>query len=124
MNLRNSYQNFKQLVHNLLHHLTKSKSQGSFELNKTKVFKVVGKDIYIGGELVNERMRDILRGQAQQFQTTNLYEILDATITDEAYRLALNESGKSGNIEQDVRFAKALYHWNHVLKNIIHALAK
>lgn len=69
-------------------------------------------------------MRDILRGQAQQFQTTNLYEILDATITDEAYRLALNESGKSGNIEQDVRFAKALYHWNHVLKNIIHALAK
>ncbi len=83
-----------------------------------------GSQIYIGGELVTEQMRGILRDQAKTFQTTNLFEVINATIVTEASNLALLQSGKSGDIKEDVRFAKALYHWNHVMKNMINALAK
>lgn len=100
------------------------KSKEDFLSLESKVFLQKGLNIYIGGELITEQMRGILRDQAQNFQTSNLYEILNATIINEASNLALLQSGKSGDIEQDVRFAKALHHWNYVLRNMINALAK
>ena len=87
---------------------------------ENKVFKQKGSNIYIGGVLVDEQMRGILRDQAKSFQTTNLYEILNATITNEAATLALIQSATF----EHVQYAKALHHWNHVLRNLIHALAK
>lgn len=65
-------------------------------------------------------MRDTLRDQARYLKTTNLLEIIDATITNEASNLALIQSANFDHVQ----YAKALYHWNHVLKNMIHALSK
>ena len=91
-----------------------------FSSLESKVFIQQGNNIYIGGILVNDQMRGILRDQAKSFQTTNLFEILNATITNEAGNLALIQSA---NMEH-VQYAKALHHWNHVLKNMIHKLAQ
>lgn len=85
-----------------------------------KVFKQQGDNIFIGGELVTEQMRGILRDQAKNFQTTNLFEILNATITNEAANLALIQSANYDHVQ----YAKALHYWNQVLKKMLHALAK
>lgn len=87
---------------------------------ESKVFTHKGDTIFIGGNAVTEQMRSLLRDQARTFQTSNLFEILDATIVNESADLALRQSA---NFEH-VQYAKALYHWNHVLKNVVHALAK
>lgn len=87
---------------------------------KTRIFEQVGSNIYIGGILVDGQNRDILRDQAKNFQTTQLFEILDATITNEAANLALIQSSNYDHVQ----YAKALHHWNFVLKNMINALAK
>lgn len=84
-----------------------------------KIFKQEGNNIYIGGEIVSETMRSILRDQAKNFQTTNLFEILNATITNEASNLLL----QSGNMEH-LQYGKALHYWNKILKKTINALAK
>jgi len=75
--------------------------------------------IYIGGEAVTEQMRSLLRDQAKQLQSSNLYEIINATAIDEAHKLFL----QSGNMEH-VQYAKALIYWNKVLVKMINALAK
>lgn len=87
---------------------------------ESKVFLQKGESIYVGRELVNETMRSLLRDEAKNFKTTHLYEILNATITNEAANLALIQSSNYDHIQ----YAKALHHWNHVLKNMIHALSK
>jgi hypothetical protein len=95
------------------------KSINFVELEK-RVFSQKGTNIYIGGELVSDTIRGILRDQAKSFSTTNLYDILDATITNEAANLALIQSANFDHVQ----YAKALHHWNHVLKNMINALSK
>jgi len=92
----------------------------NFKTIESKVFLQQGDKIFIGKELVTEQMRAILRDQARYMKTTNLLEILDATITNEAANLALIQSANYDHVQ----YAKALHHWNHVLKNMIHALAK
>lgn len=91
-----------------------------FKTLESKVFTTIGDKIYIGKELVTPQMRDALRDQARYLKTTNLLEIIDATITNEASNLALIQSANFDHVQ----YAKALHHWNHVLKNMIHALAK
>jgi hypothetical protein len=91
-----------------------------FKTLESKVFTIAGDKVYIGRELVTQQMRDVLRDQARYLKTTNLLEILDATITNEAANLALIQSANFDHVQ----YAKALHHWNHVLKNMIHALAK
>lgn len=84
------------------------------------VFQVQGQDIYIGKLKVSEQLKGILSDQATNFKTTNLYDILDATISEEASRLALVQSANWDHVQ----YAKALHHWNHVMKNLIHSLSK
>ena len=96
----------------------------NFKNTEDRVFTTAGDKVYIGKELVTPQMRDILRDQARYFKTTNLFEILIMSIDNEAYNLALIQSGKSGDTKADVDKAKMLHHWNHVLKNMIHALSK
>ncbi len=91
---------------------------------ESRVFLQKGNDIYIGKVLATEQMRSLLKDQAENFKTSNLFEIINATIIQEASDLALLQSGKSGSIEDDVRFAKALHHVNHVITNMINALSK
>lgn len=92
----------------------------NFKSLESKVFTLAGDKVYIGKELVTDQMRAILRDQARYLKTTNLLEIIDATITNEAANLALIQSANFDHVQ----YAKALHHWNHVLKNMIHALAK
>lgn len=88
------------------------------------VFQEKNGVITIGGEEITEQMRGILRDQAENLLTTQLWEVLHASIVNEAYQLALMQSGKSGDIEKDVRFEKALHHWAHFMRNVIVKLAK
>ncbi len=88
------------------------------ELEKSIYLEDKGK-FYIGGELVTEQMRGILRDQAKNFQTSNLFEIIDATIINEASNLFL----QAGNMEH-LQYAKALHYWNNILKKMLNALSK
>lgn len=85
-----------------------------------KVFTSTGKNIYIGGVLITQQVRDLLREQAKYFETSQLWEIINSTAISEAAELALKQSQ---NMEH-VFYAKALHHWAYVMKNIINELKK
>lgn len=91
----------------------------NFKAIESKVFTQKGDSIYVGGELIGETMRSLLRDQARSLQTSNLFEILDATITNEASSLLL----QAGTVEH-LQYGKALHYWNKILKKTINALAK
>lgn len=87
---------------------------------ESRVFTQVGKDIYIGRDKVDATLRSLLRDEAKNLQTTRLWEILNASVVNEAYNLALIQST---DFEQ-VLSAKMLKHWAHFMLNVIHLLAK
>ena len=87
-----------------------------------KVFSEDKGKIFIGGEEINSEMLRVLKDQAFAFRTTQLYETLRATILNEAYDIALIQSGKSGSIENDVQYAKAMKHFMFVVDNILDKL--
>lgn len=89
------------------------------EISK-KVFNQIGDDVYIGGVKVTPVMRTLLRDQAKQLQTSQLWELLHSTIVNESADLALKQSTSWDHVLS----AKQLYHWQHVLKNMIFVLAK
>ena len=91
-----------------------------FPTVEKRVFTEKDGVLYIGKVALPQQMRDLLREQAKYLQTSNLWELLDSTITNEAAHLALVQST---NFEH-VQFAKALHHWNFVFKNMIDTLAK
>lgn len=92
----------------------------SFLSLEDKVFKEVGGTIYLGREKITPELRSILKDQAKYMQTSQLWEILNASVVNEAYTIALIQSK---DFDQ-VLSAKMLHHWQHFLKNIIHTLAK
>lgn len=92
----------------------------NFNSIEKRVFLKHKGDIYLGQELIKPETLDILREQARYLKTSQLYEVLKATITNESYSSALIQST---DFEQ-VIFAKALYHWVFVLDNIIENLTK
>jgi hypothetical protein len=94
----------------------------SIDFNRVakKVFNQDGHDIFIGGEKVSPELRGILRDQARYLATSQLWEIMQATIIQEAADLALMQSL---NWEHTL-VAKQLHHWGHVFRNLIHTLAK
>lgn len=89
-----------------------------------KVFRESGGVIFIGNTEIPDPLRGVLKDQAENLLTTQLWEILHSTAVVEAYELALKQSGKSGDIAEDVKFAKALHHWAHFMNNVIVKLAK
>lgn len=91
-----------------------------FRVVQQRVFASTGSRIFIGQHELTADMRDALRDQAKNLETSQLWEILSASITQEAANLALIQSQ---NFEQ-VQFAKALHHWRHFMQNVIHTLAK
>lgn len=82
-------------------------------------FEERGGNFYIGGELVQENLLEVLRGQAKFLKNSQLLEMIDATNKNEVGNLAL----KATSLEH-LQYLKALHHWNYVMQNIIHALAK
>lgn len=77
------------------------------------------KVITIGGYEVKNEIRELLREQADYLLRSEVYEIFEATLTNEAARLAL----ASGNFEH-VQFAKALQYWNATMKKIYVTLSQ
>lgn len=88
------------------------------ELERHIFFEKDG-DIYIGGEKIKHELRSLLKDQAEYFQKSNLFEILEATATDESIKLIF----KSANMEH-VQYAKALQYWNNIFIKMINALVK
>lgn len=66
------------------------------------------------------QIRSLLRDEAKNLQNTRLWEILNASVINEAYNLALIQSKDFNNVQ----FAKALKHWNHFMLNAIYLLSK
>lgn len=84
------------------------------------LFREVNGRIFIGNEEVKDDLRGVLREQAKYIQTSQLWELMANAITNESANIALMQSTEWNHILA----AKQLYHFGHVFKNMIHALAK
>lgn len=87
---------------------------------QSHIFQEKNGNIYIGGQLIDKQMRELLRDQAEYILRSDLWEIFNATITNEAANLALVQSMNW----EHVNTAKMLHHWIHVMKNIVVLLGK
>lgn len=87
---------------------------------EANVFTKVGDDIYIGKTKIEEAFRSTLRDEAKAMQVGRLWEILNASVINEAYNLSLIQSKDWDHIQ----FAKAMKHWSSFMMNVIHQLAK
>ena len=92
----------------------------SIEEVTQRIFTEIDGVCYIGGEKVSQEILNLLKEQARYIQTSQLWEIMSATLIQESVNLAL---AQSQNYEH-VLSAKMLYHWQHVMKNMIIKLAK
>lgn len=90
----------------------------NFNSIEGSVFTYLKGEIYIGTEKIRPELREVLREQARYIMKSNLYEIIRATIMNEAAKAALIQSTDW----EQVRFAKALYHWSYVLDNMLKVL--
>ena len=87
---------------------------------ESRVFTEHKGEIYIGTDKIEATLRSLLRDEAENLQKTRLWEILNASVLNEAYNLALLQSK---NFDEVVS-AKMLKHWSHFMLNVIHKLAK
>lgn len=111
----------QSLTKNLFQTSLSQDRQEEFNISylESKVFFEKSGEIYIGGEKITPQMRDILRDQAKQLQSSNLYEIINATVKDESFKLF----SQAGTLEH-LQYAKALLYWNKVLLKLVNALVK
>lgn len=96
------------------------KSPPRFTDAGSRVFVKRAGTVFIGQEPVTEQLRQVLRDEAEYIQHSRLWEILNASVTNEAYSLALIQSKDFDSVQ----FAKALHHWAHFMRNVVHTLAK
>lgn len=87
---------------------------------ESKVFTLIGRDIYIGKDKIDSQLRNVLRDEAKNLQTTRLWEILNSSVINESYNLALIQSK---NFEE-VLSAKMLKHWSFFMVNVLKQLSK
>lgn len=91
-----------------------------FSQMEQRVFAAIQGRIFIGKEEIKPDVRSLLRDQAKSLQTSQLWEIMNASITQEAANLALIQSKDF----DAVQFAKALHHWGFFMRNVVHTLSK
>lgn len=70
---------------------------------------------YLGELEMTSQELDILKRDADYFLKTRLFEVLNKTITDEAYAMSLISSQEWDHVLS----AKMLHHWNFVLVNML-----
>lgn len=87
----------------------------TFSNIEDRVFSEKKGKIYIGKEEIKADVRELLKDQSNWLQSSQWYEIFRATILNEAFDIALNQST---DFDQ-VRFAKAMKHWQLVMDNIL-----
>ena len=91
-----------------------------YSLIEKKLFSKEGNTIRIGKEELTPQVRDILREQARYILTSQLWEILNASITNEAIDVALIQSKNFDHTQ----FGKALWHYSSFMRNIVLLLSK
>jgi len=84
------------------------------------IFEAKNGKIFIGREEIKPELLDVLRTQAHNFKTSELYDTFHATLLNESYDLALNQSQNWDHVQ----FAKALKHMVFVLDNMLLKLKK
>ena len=88
------------------------------EFDSKHVFSEIKGELFIGGEKIKPDMRKLLKEQAGYLESSQIYELLRATITQEAAELALSESKEWNH----VLYAKALKYWGDVFDTMIKKL--
>lgn len=76
--------------------------------------------LLIGGQPIPAPLRETLRDEAEYIIKSRLWEILNAAVMNEEYRLGMLEAKEW----EHVRFAKALHHWAQFFRNTLFTLAK
>lgn len=92
----------------------------NFNSTESKIFTEYKGNIYIGKEKIKPDFKELLKDQAKWLQSSQLYEVLKSTITNESSNLALVQSKEWDHVLS----AKMLYHWQYVLDNILQSLTK
>lgn len=93
-------------------------AQLNFNSIEERVFTEIKGKIYIGKEEIKPELLDILREQARYLSTSQLYEVLLATLKNEASNLALIQSKDW----ESVQAAKMLWHCAYVIENMVEGL--
>lgn len=91
-----------------------------FSQIENRIFSETKEGIWLGKEPINATMRDLLREQAKGVQSSQLWEVLNASIANEAINLALIQSKDFDHVQ----FAKALWHYSTFMRNVILKLSK
>lgn len=76
--------------------------------------------MYIGREKIAEDLRGALRDEAEYLLRSRLWDVLQASIEQEAINLALIQSAEWNHVLS----AKQLHHYRHFINNVIHLLAR
>ena len=109
---------------NLLPNTQEVQSETSIPINfdalSKGIFSEKGNVLFIGGEPIKSEIKEVLKDQAEYLKTSQLYEILLATLKNEAGNLALIQSKDWDN----VLYAKAMHHNIYVFENLIKCLTK
>lgn len=92
----------------------------SFLSLQDRVFQQAGTKVYLGGELISNEMRSALRDEAEFILRGRLWEILSASVFNEAYNMSLIQSKDW----ESVLDAKMLHHWGHFMRNVVTILAR
>lgn len=99
--------------------LSESISEISFTSLGSKVYYQRDNKIYLGKELLIEPMKGMLRDEARFLKNSNLYEVLNATVINEAFNLSMQAAN-----HDHTEYAKALYYWNTIFQKTINGLSK
>lgn len=92
----------------------------NFNYVASRVFSEEKDGLKIGGQPIDKILRDSLREESKFIETSRLWEVLEATIIQEASNMALIQSKDMDH----VNIAKMLYHWAFVFKNMVYKLSK
>jgi hypothetical protein len=90
-----------------------------FSTVQKRVFTEHKGKLYIGREEINDQFRALYKEQANYIATSQLYEVLHATILNEVFSAGISQSKDFDN----VLFAKALLYWDKVLGEILVTLS-
>ena len=97
-----------------------SKQVQSEELQTNNIYRNNKGILSIGGEKITEQMRSALKNDADYILRSRLWEILLATIENEAFTMGVHNSANW----EHVLSAKQLLYWRQIFKEMLETLAK
>ena len=99
---------------------TTSKQVQLEELQINNIYRNNKGILSIGGEIITEQMRSALKNDADYILRSRLWEILLATIENEAFIMGVHKSTSWDHVLS----AKQLLYWRQIFKEMIEILAK